>query len=176
MLEDIGKRLKELRESKHVKQEELAALLKVPRTTIAKWETGRQDFKTETIVFLADYFGVSADFLLLGVSAENKEVHDVIRLDDMALAGLSEYADKESEVLLNRLLADKEFYSLLAELKHLMTRRIKAINSVDFNWRLTDGKKVEEERISKDEMAALCEWRIRQALERYFDGVMGVKR
>lgn len=173
-LGEIGDRLKELRERKGTTQEELAALLKVPRSTVAKWETGRQDFKSETIVFLADYFGVSADYLLRGVSAENKQVHDATGLDDMALKGLAQYADEDSELLLNRLLMDKAFYQLLRELKQQMTRRVKAINLVEFPWSITDGQRAEEERITKDEMAALCEWRMKQAVERYFNNALGL--
>lgn len=176
-LENIGTRLKRLREGKDMNQEELAALLKVPRSTVAKWETGRQDFKSEVIVFLADYFGVSADYLLRGVSPENKPLYDITGLEDHALEGLTQYVDESNSIFVNRLLMDKKFYELLSELKRLMNRRIKAINIIDFKWATMDAnKKIEEERITKAEMVALCQWRMKEAIDNYFSDFFGFEK
>lgn len=58
------KRLKSLRESKNLKQIELAKHFKVSQSTIAMWETGKRDPDSDTIERIADYFHVSIDYLI----------------------------------------------------------------------------------------------------------------
>ena len=58
------KRLKSLRESKNLKQSELAEAFKVSQSTIAMWETGKRDPDSEAIERVADYFNVSIDYLM----------------------------------------------------------------------------------------------------------------
>ena len=57
-------RLKSLRESKKLKQSELAKEFKVSQSTIAMWETGKRDPDSESIKRVADYFNVSIDYLM----------------------------------------------------------------------------------------------------------------
>lgn len=63
----IGERIKELRISKKLTQAELAQVLNIKRETVARWENGTRDLKTDVIISLAKYFNVSADYLL-GIS------------------------------------------------------------------------------------------------------------
>ncbi|MBO8138288.1 MAG: helix-turn-helix domain-containing protein [Desulfotomaculum sp.] len=60
----FGKRLRELRAEQHLTQQDLAKLLKVSPSTIGMYEQGRRDPDTSTVNFLADYFGVTTDYLL----------------------------------------------------------------------------------------------------------------
>ena len=60
----FGKRLRELRAKQHLTQQDLAKLLKVSPSTIGMYEQGRRDPDTSTVNFLADYFGVTTDYLL----------------------------------------------------------------------------------------------------------------
>ncbi len=60
----IMKRLKELREGKNLSQQRLAIDLNVSQATISKYELGQADPDIPTIVQLAEYFHVSADYLL----------------------------------------------------------------------------------------------------------------
>lgn len=59
----IGKRMKELRDERHLSQEKLAALLGVSRMTVNNYENDKRapdiDFATQ----IADYFGVTVEFL-----------------------------------------------------------------------------------------------------------------
>ena len=57
-------RLRELRLKKNLTQKELADILDVDRTAIAKYETGASGAKSEVLKKIADYFGVSVDYLL----------------------------------------------------------------------------------------------------------------
>jgi transcriptional regulator with XRE-family HTH domain len=60
----IGKRLKELRESKELSQEDLGKLVNLSQQTIGHYEVDRAEPKSETLNILADYFHVSVDYLL----------------------------------------------------------------------------------------------------------------
>ncbi len=62
----LSEKIRELRRAKGLSQEELADKLNVSRQAVSKWETGAAVPTTETLVELADYFGVSLDFLLRG--------------------------------------------------------------------------------------------------------------
>jgi transcriptional regulator with XRE-family HTH domain len=61
---DFGQRLKFLREEKKITQDELAAKIGVGRPTIAGYETKGKQPSFEILEKLADYFGVSIDYLL----------------------------------------------------------------------------------------------------------------
>lgn len=62
-------RLKELRKSRNMSQEELGSMLGVQKAAVCKYETGRVPLPSEVLVKLCDYFGVTADHLL-GETAE----------------------------------------------------------------------------------------------------------
>ena len=47
-----------------MKQKELAELLKVHQTTYSDYELGKLNIPIATLHFLADYYGVSVDYLL----------------------------------------------------------------------------------------------------------------
>lgn len=57
-------RLKQLRTAAGMTQQDVARLLGVDRTTYVKYENGNSDPSTATLVRLADYFGVSVDYLI----------------------------------------------------------------------------------------------------------------
>jgi len=74
------KRLKELREGRHISQQRLAIDLNVSQATISKYELGQADPDIPTIVQLAEYFHVSADYLL-EISDSKQNISDS-RLSD----------------------------------------------------------------------------------------------
>ena len=52
-------KLKELRKSKNLTQQELATETKIPYRTIQRWENGESNIKPEKAFQLADFFEVS---------------------------------------------------------------------------------------------------------------------
>ena len=60
----FGERLLELRKEKGVSQAKLAKDLGVSYSVVCYWETNRSEPTAPNLVKLADYFGVSVDFLL----------------------------------------------------------------------------------------------------------------
>lgn len=57
-------RIRPLREEKNIEQKQLALELKVSQPTISDWETGRKQPSSKSAAKIADYFGVSLDYLL----------------------------------------------------------------------------------------------------------------
>ncbi len=60
----IGKRLKELRDEKNLLQKDIAKYLNISTSAYGYYEQGKRNPDTETVKNLADFFGVSADYLL----------------------------------------------------------------------------------------------------------------
>lgn len=61
----LAQNLKYLRERKGLSQREFSADLGLSRATVGNWETGERKPDIETIIRLAEYFGVSLDDLVL---------------------------------------------------------------------------------------------------------------
>ena len=57
-------RLKELRAKKGISQLKLALDLNTNQNTISRYETGERQADYATLIAIADYFGVSLDYLL----------------------------------------------------------------------------------------------------------------
>ena len=57
-------RLAELREDHDLSQAEMAKILGVSQATYSRYETGRLDIPSQTLIALARHYGVSVDYLL----------------------------------------------------------------------------------------------------------------
>lgn len=68
-MEKLGEKIKHLRNK--LTQEELAAILKVDRSTLASWEVNRREPDIATLCRIAAYFQVSIDWLV-GHTFNNK--------------------------------------------------------------------------------------------------------
>ena len=62
--EDFASKLKQARKNTGFTQREVAKETKIPNSTLANYETGRTQPDLETIGILADFYGVSVDWLL----------------------------------------------------------------------------------------------------------------
>lgn len=85
----FGERLRLLREEKKLAQKEIAALLKVSQSSIGKYENDERTPSPTAIVKLADFFGVSTDYLL-----GHSEIRNPLQT---AYPGLPEEAIREIE-------------------------------------------------------------------------------
>lgn len=59
----FSERLKRLRKSKGLKQQELAEILGIKRNTYSDWENGKTEPSFDNLIKLADFFEVSLDWL-----------------------------------------------------------------------------------------------------------------
>ena len=57
-------RLRDLREDKDLSQTKLAKIIGMSQTGYSKYETGENDIPTAILIKLADYYGVSIDYIL----------------------------------------------------------------------------------------------------------------
>lgn len=57
-------RLKELRIEKGISQQTLAKSVDMSKMAISHWESGHSEPSISQLVFLADYFNVSVDYLV----------------------------------------------------------------------------------------------------------------
>lgn len=60
----FGNRLKELRISKNLSQEDLGTILGVRKSSISNWETEKATPTFEVLTKIAEYFNVTTDYLL----------------------------------------------------------------------------------------------------------------
>lgn len=72
--QEIGCRLKMLREEKRKTQKEISKVLNVTPAAYGKIEAGDRGLGSEYCIQLADYFGVTCDYILRGVSSENIDI------------------------------------------------------------------------------------------------------
>ena len=63
-------RIRELREDRDLRQVDLSAATGIEQKTISNYETGRTNPDSWAIIRLAEYFGVTCDYLL-GVTSRN---------------------------------------------------------------------------------------------------------
>ena len=64
LLVEFGKRIKVLRESKGLKQREMAEIMGVKMRQYQRYEYGEIGVPLEVLNFFADFFGVTTDYLL----------------------------------------------------------------------------------------------------------------
>ncbi len=60
----IYTKIRDLREDRDLNQTQVATILGMSQTGYSKYETGENDIPTEILIKLADFYGVSIDFLL----------------------------------------------------------------------------------------------------------------
>jgi transcriptional regulator with XRE-family HTH domain len=76
-IEIFSKRLKELREEKSVSKEALATALQVSFSVVCYWETDRSEPTAPNLVKIADFFGVSCDYLLGRTPQRYSDITDI---------------------------------------------------------------------------------------------------
>ena len=110
---DIGQRIRELREQRDIKQEQLAEILNINKTTLSRIERGEtKTVGSDILMKLAEYFGVSIDFLVGYTCMPDPKNYSVEALGlsaDGAKAMISRRVHME---ILNRLLENPEFCQL----------------------------------------------------------------
>ncbi len=69
----MGVRLAALRKAAGLNQTQLAQILKISNSTVGMYEQGRREPSLETLTAIADFFGVSIDFLVTGRPTTEQE-------------------------------------------------------------------------------------------------------
>src|SRR5690606_26511069 len=112
-----GDRLKRLRESKKLSQQQLADKLNINRSTYARYELNKTQHDYETLQKLAEFYNVSIDYILTGDDTKitEKDERDIakrmkkIKEDLTTNGGLSFYGEPLSEEAKESLLEAVEY-------------------------------------------------------------------
>lgn len=73
-----NERIKELRLKAKLSQTQVAEVLEVKQQEYQRWESGKHEFPIKAIVQLAEFFGVSTDYILLGKTESISEANEEI--------------------------------------------------------------------------------------------------
>lgn len=74
-------KLKELRKEKGISLKELGAEMGVAESTMSLYENGKRQPDYETLLKLAEYFGVTVDYLLRGNNDEERLPEELVILN-----------------------------------------------------------------------------------------------
>jgi transcriptional regulator with XRE-family HTH domain len=97
-------------------QAALAAYLEVRPQTVAYYVNGESLPNCEQLQKIADYFGVTCDYLMTGRRVENKPVREMLGLSEMTVQNMKLIKDGYFEdtpymlAILDTLLGEKDFY------------------------------------------------------------------
>lgn len=61
---NLSERLKELRKERNLRQEDIAAALRLGISTYCRYEQGKREPTASVLINIADYYNVSVDYLL----------------------------------------------------------------------------------------------------------------
>ena len=75
---NIAKNISDLRKEKGITQEQLADSLNLSPQAVSKWETNTSLPDTQTLPLIADYFGVSIDYLFYGQDISYDEIYEKV--------------------------------------------------------------------------------------------------
>lgn len=103
----FGDRLKELREEKELKQAELANLFNISPSTIGMYEQNRRTPDFALLNSIADYFGVSIDYLLGRTDIRNYEENTIAAHTDDRTQQLSEEGRKRLDDFIDYLIFEE---------------------------------------------------------------------
>ena len=70
----MGKRLRTLRRNKNANQKDVADVLGISQTAYGKIESGQRGLSSEYCIKLADFYGVTCDYILRGIESENVDI------------------------------------------------------------------------------------------------------
>ncbi len=74
IMNQLAQQIRILRTAKNLSQDELAEKLYISRQAVSKWENGEATPDIDKLVQLAEIFGVSLDYLVLGKEPEKEIV------------------------------------------------------------------------------------------------------
>lgn len=148
-METMGDRIRELRKRKNTKsrrftQADLAKAMGVQEKQISKWENNEIELNSDKIIRLADFFGVSADYLLRGGEVDSLVMINETGLSDQTINRLREHKQNGKTVFADAInllmspeigfaLSDPIGENLLREIYHFVKRPDQQIRAVNVN-------------------------------------------
>ncbi len=100
-------KLKELRKEKGISLKELGSIIGAAESTMSLYENGKRQPDYETLLKLAEYFGVTVDYLLRGENATERLPEELVILNRNAKKWSPEKREKLLEMA--RLMFKEDF-------------------------------------------------------------------
>jgi transcriptional regulator with XRE-family HTH domain len=118
---------------------ELAEAIGIRQQTVSLYKNGETQPTPETLVKIAEFFGVSVDYLLTGISSHNKPIHEELGLSEEAIGMLKTAKATDGFFggpalidILNELLSDRDFFEFLEDVA-FKTKQVKEVLSGNFD-------------------------------------------
>ena len=96
---EIGRRIRDLRINKGVTQNEIANILGMKSAGYSKLESGGCALGYEHCITLADFYGVTCDYILRGINAENVDIYKKTNLSQASVLNLSSVQAEREEII-----------------------------------------------------------------------------
>ena len=110
-----AERLRDLRRERNLSQEKLAGIIGVDKSTISRIENG-DTFKSDVALSLADYFGVSMDYLF-GLSYDKSQANYDLKKLGISSAAAEKLCSEEVDAdIVNMLIEHPDFGDLAVTL------------------------------------------------------------
>jgi transcriptional regulator with XRE-family HTH domain len=100
-----GQRIKNLRDARNINQTKLAQILGISSAALSAIEKGKNNPNYETLIEISNFFKVSTDYLLTGkeeltgISAEEREILEVLRKDEAMTNAVMEFAKVKKKAI-----------------------------------------------------------------------------
>ncbi len=110
---------------------ELGEAVGTRQQSISLYRNGDTQPSPDILVRIAAFFGVSVDYLLTGISSENKAINEELGLSEQAILQLKtakQYPDTLG--IIDELLSDGDFYTFIEDVSHKATN-LKALMAPD---------------------------------------------
>lgn len=115
--------LRNLMENRNVTQKDLANVVDVRPQTISQYKNGLTQPTADNLLKIAQFFHISVDYLLTGLSSDNSDINKELGLTEDAIkmlkrASCTENFEGMPTVMdyTNKLLSDNDFYQFLQDL------------------------------------------------------------
>ena len=133
-MNDFASILKSLMQENKTKTSDLAQYLGITKQAISNYTLGKTTPNFEILIKIAKYFRVSTDFLLTGITTENKAINEKMQLNltNSAIENLRELSKSNEELLfyVNEILGDKEFFEAFKEVVKVIDENSNAFFSL----------------------------------------------
>ncbi|CAI3953706.1 Transcriptional regulator [Commensalibacter communis] len=77
----LNERLTFLRERKGINKAELCAIMDVAPATVTQWESGKKTPGRKNLSKLAEFYGVTLDYLIKGIEKKELSSHEIELID-----------------------------------------------------------------------------------------------
>ncbi|MBW3490611.1 helix-turn-helix domain-containing protein [Bacillus sp. FDAARGOS_1420] len=113
---ELKERIRFLRKERNLKQDELGKAIGVNAASVSKFETGLKSPSRETLQRMADFFNVSADYLL--GRSDDRQLNQMLNTKYNALKiRLDQLPQEHQEILLQNMLTMMESFKKISNYK-----------------------------------------------------------